>query len=62
MQWQVSTDNGVTYTNVTGATSTTLTFTTTTAQNGNLYEAVFTNSVGSVTSTRRHPHGFPSSR
>ncbi|HEY4839724.1 MAG TPA: hypothetical protein VIH72_14005 [Candidatus Acidoferrales bacterium] len=50
VQWQVSTNGGTTYTAVAGATSTGLSFTTTAAQNGNLYEAVFTNSAGSVTS------------
>ena len=50
VQWQVSTDGGTNYTNVNGATSALLTFTTSAVQTGNLYEAVFTNSVGSVTS------------
>jgi hypothetical protein len=50
VQWQVSTDGGNTFANITGATSTTLTFSSTTAgQNGNIYRAVFTNSVGSAT-------------
>jgi hypothetical protein len=52
VQWQVSTDGGVTWTNITGATSATFTLTTTTAsQNGYQYRAVFTNSLGSVTTT-----------
>jgi hypothetical protein len=52
VQWQVSTDGGSTFNNITGATSTTLTLSGTTAsQNGYLYRAVFTNSVGSVTTT-----------
>jgi hypothetical protein len=51
VQWQVSTNGGTSYTAVAGATSTGLSFTTTAAQNGNLYEAVFTNSAGSVTSS-----------
>ena len=52
VQWQVSTNGGSTYSNISGATSTTLTLTSTTAgQNGYLYRAVFTNSVGSVTTT-----------
>ena len=51
VQWQVSIDGGATFTNVAGATSTTLTFTTAVAQNGNQYRAVFTNTVGSVTSS-----------
>jgi len=51
VQWQVSTDGGNTYTNVSGATSTTLTFAATATQNGNKYQAVFTNSVGTATTT-----------
>jgi VCBS repeat-containing protein len=51
VQWQVSSDGGATFTDVPGATSTTLTFTATISQNGNLYRAVFTNSTGSVTSS-----------
>ena len=50
VQWQVSTNNGSTYANVPGATSTTLTFTTNAAQNGYQYEAVFSNSAGGATS------------
>ena len=50
VQWQVSSDGGATFTNLPGATSTTLTFTATMSQNGFLYRAVFTNSTGSVTS------------
>jgi hypothetical protein len=50
VQWQVSTDGGNTWTNLSGATSTTLRLSsTTTSQNGNLYRAVFTNSIGSTT-------------
>jgi hypothetical protein len=50
VQWQVSTDGGSTFTNIAGATSTTLTLSATTAsQNGTIYRAVFTNSVGSAT-------------
>ncbi len=48
----MSTDGGNTFTNIAGATSTTLTLTSTTAsQNGYKYRAVFTNSVGSATTT-----------
>jgi cyclophilin family peptidyl-prolyl cis-trans isomerase len=50
MQWKVSTDNGQTFSDIAGATSTTYSFTTSAADNGNLYEAVFTNSVGTTTS------------
>jgi hypothetical protein len=51
VQWQVSTDGGVTFSNVSGATSTTLSFTTSLSQNGNRYRAVFTNSAGTATTT-----------
>src|SRR5467141_3288714 len=50
-QWQVSMDGGVTFSNVSGATSTTLSFTTALAQNGNRYRAVFTNAAGTATTT-----------
>ncbi len=46
VQWQVSTNGGGSFTNVPGGTSTTLTFTASAAQNGNLYRAVFTNTCG----------------
>ena len=49
VQWQVSTDGGATFSNLTGATSTFLGFSTTVAQNGNLYRALFTNTLGSAT-------------
>ncbi len=50
VQWQVSTDGGKTFTNLTSSTATklTLTLTATTAMNGNEYRAVFTNSLGST--------------
>ena len=51
VQWQVSTDGGATFTDVPGATSSTMTFTATMSLNGNLYRAVFTNASGSVTSS-----------
>jgi len=51
IQWQLSTDGGVTFSNIAGATSTTITFTASLTQNGNLYQAVFTNSAGSATSS-----------
>jgi uncharacterized repeat protein (TIGR01451 family) len=50
VQWQVSSDGGATWTNLSGATSPTLTFTAQLAQNGNLYRAVFTNACGDATS------------
>ncbi len=49
VQWQVSTDGGNTFANINGATSGTLTLTSTAADNGNEYQAVFANSLGSVT-------------
>jgi hypothetical protein len=49
VQWQVST--GGPFSNIPGATSTTLSFTASAAQNGNTYRAVFTNSCGSTNST-----------
>jgi subtilisin-like proprotein convertase family protein len=50
VQWEISTDGGTTWSNISGATSTTLTLTNvTTTMSGNEYEAVFTNSAGSAT-------------
>ena len=49
VQWQVSTDGGNTFTNVSGATSTTYSFAAALAQSGNEYRAVFTNVQGSAT-------------
>ncbi len=49
VQWQVSTDGGTTFTDLAGATSTTLTFTAGTSQDDDEYRAVFTNSAGSAT-------------
>ncbi len=51
VQWQVSSDGGKTFAPISGATSTTYNFTATSAENGNQYEAVFTNTFGSVTAT-----------
>jgi plastocyanin len=51
VQWQVSTDGGQTFTNITGnasATTTTLSFYVSASQNGYKYRAVFTNSAGSA--------------
>ncbi|MFY9572656.1 MAG: immunoglobulin domain-containing protein, partial [Blastocatellia bacterium] len=51
VQWQVSTNGGASFSNVTGATSTTLTVAlVTSAQNNNRYRAVFTNLCGAATS------------
>ena len=49
VQWQVSTNGGATFTNIPGATSTTLTITASPALDGNEYRAVFTNVCGSAT-------------
>ncbi len=46
VQWQVSGDGGQTFSNIPGATATTFSFTTTAAQNSNLYRAVFSNKAG----------------
>jgi uncharacterized repeat protein (TIGR01451 family) len=51
VQWQVSTNGGTTFTNVSGATATTLSFATTASQNGNQFKAVFTNAAGSTSTT-----------
>ena len=52
VQWQVSTDGGTTFNNVPGATATTLSVPSTTlAMNGYEYQAVFTNSCNSATTT-----------
>jgi hypothetical protein len=51
VQWEVSTNSGTTFTPVSGATATTYSFTTTAGQNGDEYEAVFTNSAGTATTT-----------
>lgn len=50
VQWQVSTDNGVTFVDIAGETSTTYSATAAFADNGNLYRAVFTNDADSVAS------------
>jgi hypothetical protein len=51
VQWQVSSNGGVSYTNIFGADSTTLRFRATAADSGYLYRAVFYNAVGSAAST-----------
>src|SRR5439155_12044837 len=51
VQWQSSTNGGVTWSNISGATSTQLVLANVkTSSNGNLYRAVFKNSAGSVSS------------
>jgi hypothetical protein len=49
VQWQVSTNSGFTWTAIPSATSTTLTFTATAAENGARYRAVFKNGGGTAT-------------
>jgi hypothetical protein len=51
VQWQVSTDGGVTFTNIPGATGTTLSLTPPASQTGGKYLAVFTNVCGTATTT-----------
>jgi len=51
VQWQVSTNGGSTFTDISGATAATYTFTTSLSQSGELFQAVFTNPVGSVDTT-----------
>src|SRR5262249_39564880 len=46
VQWQVSTDGGVSFSDVAGATSATLTFSASGADNGKEYRARFSNSCG----------------
>jgi hypothetical protein len=48
VQWQVSSNNAVTWTNIAGATSTSYTVTATAAMSGYEYRAVFTNSLGAA--------------
>jgi hypothetical protein len=50
VQWQVSTDGGNTFTNISGATSLSYTISSVKAsQSGYRYRAVFTNSLGTAT-------------
>ncbi len=51
VQWQVSTNGGASFTDIPGATSTSLTFATDPSQDGNQYRAVFTNACGTATTT-----------
>ncbi len=50
VQWQVSTNNGSTWSNIAGETKATYSFTTALGNSGNQYRAVFTNQAGTVTS------------
>ena len=51
VQWQVSTNGGASFSDISGATSTTLTVAVSPSVNGNQYRAVFTNPCGSATTT-----------
>lgn len=51
VQWEVSSDNGGSFSNVSSATSTTLSFAAAAGDNGKQYRAVFTNSAGTATTT-----------
>ncbi len=51
IQWQVSTNSGGSWSNISGATNATYSFTATLGDNNKSYQAVLTNSYGSVTST-----------
>ncbi len=51
VQWQFSTDGGASYSPIAGATSLTYSFAALLSQNGELFEAVFSNSQGSATTT-----------
>lgn len=50
VQWQVSTNTGATFTDVTGATSTTYSFTAVSSDSGKQFRARFTNNIGAVVS------------
>lgn len=51
LQWQVSTDGGSTFNDIPGATSSPLTFTASSGDDGKRYRAVFTNTCGTSNST-----------
>jgi hypothetical protein len=48
VQWQVSTNGGASWSDISGATNTTYSFTAASVDNGNQYRAVFTNAIGNV--------------
>ena len=56
-QWQVSTDNGATWTNIAGATTNTLTIANVTisGHNGNRYRVVITNTTGQLNTVTSNP-------
>ena len=49
VQWQVSADNGATWSDLSGETATTFTFTAQSGDNGKQYRAIFTNACGTAT-------------
>ena len=49
VQWQISTDNGVNWADIPGATPDTYSFTTALADDGNQYQAIYTNIAGTAT-------------
>jgi uncharacterized repeat protein (TIGR01451 family) len=51
VQWQVSTDGGLSFTNISGATNNTYTFAASLSDNGKQYAALFSNSCGTALST-----------
>jgi hypothetical protein len=51
VQWQYSTDGGSTWIDIVGATGTSLSFTAQASENGYLFQAVFTNLLGTGTTT-----------
>ena len=51
VQWQLSTNGGSSFSNISGATSTSYSFTALAAENGYQYQAVFTNTTASSTTT-----------
>jgi uncharacterized repeat protein (TIGR01451 family) len=51
VQWQLSANQGASFTNIAGATSPSLTLVTSAAQSGYEYRAVFTNTCGTVTTS-----------
>ncbi|TFB75344.1 hypothetical protein E3O06_05840 [Cryobacterium glaciale] len=59
VQWQVSTDAGSTFADITAATAATLSFTASQGQNGNEYRAVFTNAASTMTDAVRLTVGTP---
>ncbi len=56
VQWQVSSNGGTTWANISGATNATYSFTAVAGNEGNQYRAVFINSLGSAASTAATLH------